>query len=339
MLDRTAIKEEFFGILTDDGLALEATLVRPAGMPDRNVQVVQVWLPKYPLTRGSVLTLARRDTIATGERSRMVNLTFDLRGTGESDGIPSPEGFEIDLRSAHEWAKERFGHDVVFRPLGFADLGGANRLVTIPLRPGVLLELYCYNSVGASKGNVLYFSQYTSFNRGDDALCREVADAGYTVYGGDLVRYLLLAGPATPEDLWADGRALALQMDQPLYLVARAFAAGPAMVMAAGVPAITGIIVTGVAQEGLQPAHLFAQDNPAHFMLSRHIKKVGPRPIIFLWNRAEAGQFLSVSLKGIFELAEQPRLWGVVVHVDSSILLNALNWLKDNGASAARAGG
>ena len=38
MFDREHISEEYFGILTDDGLALEATLVRPRALLDSRVE-------------------------------------------------------------------------------------------------------------------------------------------------------------------------------------------------------------------------------------------------------------------------------------------------------------
>ena len=323
--------EEHFGILTDDGLALDATLVRPPGQADGQVLVVQAWVPKFPLTRGSVLTAARREAAAAGELSRTVNLTFDLRGSGESDGAPSDEGFKIDLHSAHEWAKERFGPKVAFRPFGFPDLGQANHLITLPLRPGVLAELYRYNPPGQSKANVLYFSRYTNFAREDDALCRAVAGDGYTVYGGDLMRYLLLAAPLSLEALWADGAILAKMLGRPLCLVARSFAAGPALIMAAGVKVISGVIVTGPAQEGLAPRHIFSQENPAHFMLSRQITKLPPRPLIFLWDRSESGHLSPDGLKSMHNLVEGPRLWGIVPQINAGILLHALGWLMSRG--------
>ncbi len=82
MSDRITIEEEHFGILTDDALALEATLVRAAGYSDEEVRAVRVWLPKYPLTRSSVLPAARAEAHALGAESRAIYLTFDLRGSG-----------------------------------------------------------------------------------------------------------------------------------------------------------------------------------------------------------------------------------------------------------------
>ena len=330
MLDRTNLVEETFGILTDDGLALEATLVRSANLFDRDVRVVQAWVPKYPLTRSSVLQAARYDSLASGLASSTANIAFDLRGSGESDGVPSREGFDIDLRSVHAWAQERFGPNVVFRQMGFPELGGANRLITLPLRPGVVAELYRYNPPGRNKANIIFFSRYTHFSHRDDALCRAIADDGFTVYGSDLMRYLLLAAPLTVEALYKDANTLAAQTQQPLFFIGRAFSAGPTLLMATGTPAINGVIVTGPAQEGLTLPHIFSQENPARFLLSRYIKALEPRPSVFLWNQSESGQLSPEGLQTLHSMLESPSLWGMIPKINAKVLLNALVWLINN---------
>ena len=335
MFDRQQILEEYFGILTDDGLALEATLVRPRALLDSRVEAVRAWLPKYPLTMSSVLPAARREVMAAGPASTIANLVFDLRGTGESEGVPSPEGFAIDVHSAHEWAKERFGEEIGFHTLGFPDLGKANHLVNMPLRPGVMVELYCYNAPGASQGCVLYLSRYSDFDRQDDEICHALAAGNYTVYGGDLMRYLLLAAPLTLDTFVRDSAAVAARLSQPLYLAARSQAAGPALIAAAFTPSVAGVIVTGSAQEGLANSFLFDRSTPSQWLLSGPIKKLAPRPVVFLWNQEEGVARSSESLRALYQMAEKPRLWGVVPAVDGPLLLNALTWLVDNSVQPA----
>jgi hypothetical protein len=332
VLDRSEIREETFGILTDDNLALEATLVRPAGLDDEAVEAVQVWVPKYPLTRSSLLPAARTSTMAAGGDRAVVNLTYDPRGAGESDGVPSKDGFEIDLHSIEEWARERFGVDVELSVFGFADLGKADRLITMPLREGVFMELYRYNPGAEERGTILYFSRYTHFGRDDDDLCRAVADAGYLVYGGDLMRYLLMAGPEVAVDtLLHDLGVMVHYMGRPLFLVARALAAGPTLLLAAANKAIDGVIVTGPAQEGLTPAHLFSRERPSQLVLLRHARDYSPRPGVFLWNAAAAGKLDPQGLKAFHDAMEGPRLWGLVPRIDPALLLNALRWLAGQG--------
>ncbi len=330
MLGNMAYLEEHFGILTDDGLALESTLVRPVRLDDKDVRSVQVWVPKYPLTRSSMLPVARREIVALGPGAATVNLTFDLRGSGESDGVPSREGFEVDLHAAHEWAKERFGPKVAFRPLGFPDLGEAENLLALPIRPGVLTELYSYAPDDPNDVSVLYYSTYARFERKDDALCRAMADRGYKVYGADMLRYLLAAAPLTLEDLWKDGTVLLSRLGRPLFMIARAYAAGPAFMMALGAPEVAGVMVTGPSQEGFTPLGLFSGENPNRLVLTRHARKFAPRPLLFLWNRAEAGKLDPESLRQVYAAAGKPRLWGVIPDLDSATLLNGLEWLRSN---------
>ena len=335
MLDRSEISEETFGILTDDNLALEATLVSPAGLADEAVRAVQLWVPKYPLTRSSLLPAARVSTMAAGADRGMVNLTYDPRGAGESDGVPSKDGFEIDVNSIHEWAMERFGSGVELEVFGFADLGQADRLITMPLREGVFLELYRYSPKADERGSVLYFSRYTHFGREDDALCRAMADEGYLVYGGDLMRYLLLAGPELAvETLLEDIGAMIRHMGRPLWVVGRAFAAGPTLLLAAANQAVDGVIVTGPAQEGLNLAHLFSRARPSQLALLRHAREYSPRPAVFMWNLAAAGQLDPRGLKAFHDALDGPRLWALVPRVDRALLLNALGWLEEQGGES-----
>jgi hypothetical protein len=294
------------------------------------VRTVQVWVSKYPLTRSSLLPAARVSTMSAGIEPGLVNLTYDPRGAGESDGVPSREGFEIDRHSIEEWAKERFGGGVELVFFGFADLGEADRLITMPLREGVFLELYRYNPAREERGTILYFSRYTHFSRDDDALCRAMADEGYLVYGGDLMRYLLMAGPELAvEVLLEDFGVMLGHMGRPLLMVARAFSAGPALLVAAAHKTIDGVVVTGPAQEGLSLAHVFSSERPSQLMLVRHAKDYSPRPGVFLWNVAAAGKVDPKGLKAFHDAMQGPRLWGVVPRVDRALLTNALRWLDE----------
>ena len=93
---------------------------------------------------------------------------------------------------------------------------------------------------------------------------------------------------------------------------------------------MSGVIVTGPAQAGFDPPHLFFQDDPAQLDLTVLVKELSPRPVVFLWNRAEAGDIPPDRLKRIYDQIEKPRLWGVVSQIDASMLLNALNWAQSH---------
>ncbi|MBN1317700.1 MAG: hypothetical protein JXA42_19610 [Anaerolineales bacterium] len=329
MDDRSEITEEYFGILTDDGLALDATLLGQAGISDKEVKTIKVWVPKYPLTRSSVITAARR-ALNIWDKRGIVSLVYDHRGTGESEGLPDVDGLKIDLNSILEWAKERFGSSIKVEYLGFPEMGAAAGLLTLPIRPGVIAEFYRYDPPGKRKGVVLYFSQYFMFDRDDDKLAMELATGGFTVYGGDLMRYLLLAAPLDPDVMAKDTSTMIEPLGKPLYIIARAMAAGPALMMATLVPKVDGVIVTGPAQEGFSSGYIFNRYNPANFLISRAIKNLAPRPAVFLWNRSEAGEHSPDDLKNIHDQMEKPRLWGIIPKVSGSVMLNALNWLVQN---------
>ena len=72
-----AYVEEQFGILTDDDLYLDCVLVRPAEMEDENLRVLRVWVPKYPLTKSSLITCARQEVQAFGRQNKLAHLVFD----------------------------------------------------------------------------------------------------------------------------------------------------------------------------------------------------------------------------------------------------------------------
>ena len=70
--------EETFGILTDDELYLDCILVKQANVSDADLRVLRVWVPKYPLTKTSVLTCARQEVQSYGPDGTIAHLVFDL---------------------------------------------------------------------------------------------------------------------------------------------------------------------------------------------------------------------------------------------------------------------
>ena len=118
-MEEQAYVEETFGILTDDDVYLDCVLVRPRGTTDANIKALRAWIPRYPLTKSSVITCARQEVLGAGIGSPVAHLVFDLRGTGQSEGQRDDHNFEMDLEGVRLWAAERFG-DVNFGFLGAA---------------------------------------------------------------------------------------------------------------------------------------------------------------------------------------------------------------------------
>ncbi|MFQ5434305.1 MAG: hypothetical protein ACE5FD_05460, partial [Anaerolineae bacterium] len=115
--------EESFGILTDDELYLDCILIRPVKLKDEELKVLRVWVPKYPLSKSSVITCARQEVKSYGPDSKIAHLVFDLRSTGDSDGMMGDDNFDLDLTAVADWADERFGK-INFGFLGFPTIDG-----------------------------------------------------------------------------------------------------------------------------------------------------------------------------------------------------------------------
>ena len=97
--------EEAFGILRDDDLVLDCMLVRPSQATDADLKAIRVWVPRYPLTKASVITCARQEVDALGSQGNVAHLVFDLHGTGDSEGVASDHDFDADLRAVRLWAE------------------------------------------------------------------------------------------------------------------------------------------------------------------------------------------------------------------------------------------
>jgi hypothetical protein len=185
MPDTTLYTEESFGILTDDDVYLDCVLVKSPELQDEALQMLRVWVPKYPLTKASLITCARQEIIGYGRAARVAHLVFDLRGTGESEGRPGDRAFHLDLQGIRAWALERFG------AINFGFLGlplDRGQVQPIPVRPGVVFEASIYRPPVANGGAaalnagqecppIVYLATYGNFGRSDDALCVALARA------------------------------------------------------------------------------------------------------------------------------------------------------------------
>lgn len=325
--------EETFGILTDDQLYLDCILVRPANTPDEELQVLRVWVPKIPLTKSSVITCARQEVQSYGPDGRIAHLVFDLRGTGESDGLPGNEDFDLDLHAIQEWAKERFG-SINFGFLGFP-MSEYGRVTMWPLRVGSVMESYYYHAAGdnLTPPTILYLSSYGNFSRRDDSLCTKLADAGYEVFGLDPLRYLLHASVThqlTPEELHEDIRDLVQMLPSRPIVIGRPLAAGLALLWAAQNQHIRGVIAIGRAQAGFNPAHIFQNFNPYTYLLSRQVRQIAPRPVVLVRHEGHKLGGDETELNSLLESCKEPRRLEVTQKLSSQFLLELLQWIEAN---------
>jgi hypothetical protein len=322
--------EEAFGILTDDDLYLDCILVKPAVTPDTALQALRVWVPRYPLTKGSVLTCARQEVQAAGQEGRTAHLVFDLRGTGESEGQPGDRRFDLDLEAIRLWAGERFG------AIGLAFLGrpyGQEQVDVRPIRPGVVMETYHYPASQA-RPPVFYLATYGHFAESDEALCLALAEAGHEVFAIDPLRYLLHASAAEPlsvATLWADATAFVADLPGAPLVVGQPVAAGLGLLWTAGVDDIAGVVAIGHAQVAFKPAHIFANSNPHTFFLGRYVDRIAPRGAAFVKLTGHRLGGDDEEMAALYHTCAEPRRAVQTKALTPTLLLDLLNWLTDAG--------
>jgi hypothetical protein len=159
----------------------------------------------------------------------------------------------------------------------------AGQVYLWPMRAGSVIESYHYPSQtgGVNPPTLVYLSTYGNFSRSDDLLCTRFAREGYNVFGIDPLRYLLHASTnrrLKPEDLWDDMQQLAQMLPGPPVILAQPVAAGLAILWASNISKVRGVIAVGKAQASFAPGHIFANNNPYTFLLSRYVGDLAPRP-------------------------------------------------------------
>ncbi|PID84843.1 MAG: hypothetical protein CSA11_04650 [Chloroflexi bacterium] len=325
--------EEHFGILTDDNLYLDAILIKPANLKDKKLRVLRVWVPKYPMTKSSVIACARQEVKSYGPDGRIAHLVFDLRGTGDSDGNLLVMNFKMDLHAISEWAKERFGSKVNFGFLGTPTLKTGSVHIW-PLRPGAVMETYQFPATSKDiiAPTVIYLSSYGHFGRSDEKICYKLSQAGYTIFGLDPLRYLLHAStkaPLTPEILINDFNLLLQMLPNDPMLIGNPLASGLAMIWASGVERIKGVIAIGRAQSGLQLNHIFDNTHPHTFMLSKKVGNIAPRPLslIRLENHPMGGH--DSTLKSLLASSKEPHRYETAATLTPQLLVKQLKWIQN----------
>ncbi|MEM7336378.1 MAG: hypothetical protein AAF490_30135 [Chloroflexota bacterium] len=329
--------EEQFGILTDDDLYLDCVLVKPSEMEDENLRVLRVWVPKYPLTKSSVITCARQEVKSYGPKGKIAHLVFDLRGTGDSDGVMGDHNFALDLSAVKEWAKERFGR-INFGFLGTPSLESGGRVNLWPLRAGSVLESYYYPPATSvlTPPCILYLSTYSNFSKGDDALCQSLAKAGYHVYGLDPLRYLLHASTQhrlKPDHLWDDLKILCQMLPSNPIILAQPLATGLALLWSSRVSNIRGVIGIGRAQAGLSPKHIFHNNNPYTFLVDRYVSDIAPRPLALIMHTKSSLGGDEDEMNGLFHTSKPPHRFERTSKLSLNLILELLTWATENSQS------
>jgi hypothetical protein len=326
--------EENFGVLTDDELYLDCVLVKPAAAEDEDLKMLRVWVPKYPLTKSSVISCARQEVKSYGPNGKYAHMVFDLRGTGESDGILGDQNYDLDLQAIEAWAEERFGK-INFGFLGFPTLAEFATVNVWPLRAGAVLESYMYKAASGevASSTVIYLSTYGNFRQWDESVCIALADAGYDVYGMDPLRYLLHANinaRLTPAMMADDINELIQMLPAPPILIGQPLAAGLALNWATEVDRIRGVIAVGQAQTGLSLKHIFDNSNIMDFQLSRHIPKIAPRPVALVVPKSRRQKQIEKELTLLYECSQEPHRLEPASEISGELLIELLKWVEQN---------
>lgn len=329
--------EEVFGILTDDDLYLDCKLLKPVGLPDDEILSIRVWVPRYPSTKTSVVSCARQEAAAGRPHPTSAHLVFDLRGTGQSEGIPMDTNFDLDLESIHAWAEERFG-DIKLAFLGLPEAGGQVKL--LPIRTGVTMEHYQYEAQPADPAAVestpiIYLSTLGNFTRTDDAVCRSLAHAGYHVFAMDPLRYLLHAATVDPvklTDLWHDFGVLYATLPGSPIVIGRPVAAGLALLCAVGLKETAGVISVGAAQVAFSFNHIFDNTSSHTFFLDRHIRKIAPRPVALVRLERHLLGGEEPELYALLNALGEPRRYEETKTLGPELLFELLSWVQSHEA-------
>ncbi len=324
-------EEEEFGILTDDNLYLDCLLVRPPKINDEELKGIRVWVPKHPLTKNTLITCARQEVRAHGASHKIAHLVFDLRGTGDSDGILGDHKFGLDLKATKAWARERFGR-ISFGFLGTPTLTNG-RVNYWPLRVGSVMESYFYppSTIDLAPPSILYLATYGNFSNTDDAICNRLAQAGYNVYGVDPLRYLLHASSKRnlkPEDLWEDAEMLTQMLVSDAIIIAQPLSAGLGLLWASRTSRISGIIAIGRAQAGLTPKHIFQTNNPHTFMLHRYTSSIAPRPISLVKLNGHPLGGDEKELNALFDSSQKPHQIQQIDKLTLKFFTSQLDWVR-----------
>lgn len=331
----SAYIEENFGILTDDDLYLDCILVKPTELVDEDLRILRVWVPKYPLTKSSVITCARQEVRSYGPQGKIAHLVFDLRGTGDSEGVMGDQAFDKDLHAIREWAKERFGR-INFGFLG-TPTSDRGRVNLWPLREGAVMESYYYppSSSLLSPPCVLYLSTYSNFSRNDDLLCSLLAQAGYHVYGMDPLRYLLHASihhRLKPDHLWDDLQMLCQMLPSGPILMSQPLASGLALIWGSRVSSVRGVVAIGRAQAGLSPKHIFHNSNPYNYLVSRYVANISPKPLALLMHTGSSLGGDEDEMNALFQTSKPPHRLERTDKLSFELIVELLHWANKNAS-------
>ena len=100
------------------------------------------------------------------------------------------------------------------------------------------------------------------------------------------------------------------------------------LLWASGSENILGVIAIGSAQLAFKPHHIFRNDNPHTYFLSRYVHKIGPRPISFIFLQGHPLGGDRDEMAALYQTASGSREIKQVAEITPDFLLQQLSWLQ-----------
>ena len=97
---------------------------------------------------------------------------------------------------------------------------------------------------------------------------------------------------------------------------------------ASHVAQVKGVISIGSAQTGLSPQHIFYNNNPYTYLLSRYVKNIAPRPLalVMLENHSLGGE--EEEYQTLFQSSKEPHRLEKTGKLSFKLMTELIEWIQ-----------
>ena len=92
-----------------------------------------------------------------------------------------------------------------------------------------------------------------------------------------------------------------------------------------------GLVAIGRAQMGFRPSHIFKNENPHTFFVSRYAQRLSPRPLALVMDRRSRREDAD-ELATLYQMSGPPHRLERIPQVDTEFLLKMLHWIGNGGS-------
>jgi hypothetical protein len=122
-------------------------------------------------------------------------------------------------------------------------------------------------------------------------------------------------------------------MAGPAYMIGQPISSGLALLWAAGVEKLAGVVAIGRAQAAFQSGHIFKNYNPHAFFLGRYVANLTPKPVVLVIHEGHPLGGDPDELGALLETCREPRRLERTREINPAFLIKLLNWLQKEGKS------